>query len=170
MSRLQTLAVKHSQRVDFFSCDCYGLNSYDFYTINIKVQHSTTRKHFRIDQAQYRVQTIESNRSPLLKEGFFILFFCPRTRPKTFLQCFALEQWESKAKHCRNVLGRKNQIQSRSFRECAIVSHCQSSLHQLFFDLIKTAYIANLRRALKYVCLFNYILVLIFDSILLIAR
>ena len=42
----------------------------------------------------------------LLKEGHCILFFCPRTRPKTFLQCFALEQRESKAKHCRNVLGR----------------------------------------------------------------
>ena len=137
MSRLQTLAVKHSQRVDFFSCDCYGLNSYDFYTINIKVQHSTTRKHFRIDQAQYRVQTIESNRSPLLKEGFFILFFCPRTRPKTFLQCFALEQWESKAKHCRNVpgcvLGRKNQIQNRSLKlqETPEKRQPTESLHRL---------------------------------------
>ena len=30
----------------------------------------------------------------------------PRMRPKTFLQCFALEQWESEAKYCRNVLGR----------------------------------------------------------------
>ena len=40
------------------------------------------------------------------KEGFCIQFFRPRTRPKTFLQCFALEQRESKAKHCRNVLGR----------------------------------------------------------------
>ena len=28
--------------------------------------------------------------------------FCPRTRPKTFLQCFALEQRKYKAKHCRN--------------------------------------------------------------------
>ena len=39
-------------------------------------------------------------------------------RPKTFLQCFALEQREYKAKHCRNVLervlGRKNKIQNRS--------------------------------------------------------
>ena len=36
-----------------------------------------------------------------------------------FLQCFVLEQRKSKAKHCRNVLGRflgrKNQIQHRSF-------------------------------------------------------
>ena len=30
------------------------------------------------------------------KEGFCILFFCSRTRPKTSLQCFALEQGESK--------------------------------------------------------------------------
>ena len=31
----------------------------------------------------------------LLKEGHCILYFCPRTRPKTLLQCFALER-ESK--------------------------------------------------------------------------
>ena len=41
-----------------------------------------------------------------LKEGACILFFRPRTRPKTFLQCFALEKRKCKAKHCRNVLGR----------------------------------------------------------------
>ena len=40
-----------------------------------------------------------------LKEGFCIQFFCPRMCPKTFLKCFALEQHESKARHCRNVLG-----------------------------------------------------------------
>ena len=45
-----------------------------------------------------------------LKEGHCILCFCPRTRPKTFLQCFAVEQRESKAKHCRNVLGRKDYV------------------------------------------------------------
>ena len=27
-------------------------------------------------------------------------------RPKTFLQCFALEQRESEAKHYKNILGR----------------------------------------------------------------
>ena len=47
-----------------------------------------------------------TNHQLKLKDGHCILFFCPRTRPKTFLQCFALEQRESKAKHCRNVLGR----------------------------------------------------------------
>ena len=40
------------------------------------------------------------------KGGVLYLVFRPRTRPKTFLQCFSLEQRESKAKHCRNVLGR----------------------------------------------------------------
>ena len=40
-----------------------------------------------------------------LKEGFCLWFFHPRMRPKTFLQCFVLEQRESKAKLCRNVLG-----------------------------------------------------------------
>ena len=53
-----------------------------------------------------------------LKEGFCIQFFRPKTRPKTFLQCFALAQREPKAKHCRNVLGRVlgriNQIQKLS--------------------------------------------------------
>ena len=46
--------------------------------------------------------------SPGLSRGgvLYLVFFRPRTRPKTFLQCFALQQRESKAKHCRNVLGR----------------------------------------------------------------
>ena len=57
-----------------------------------------------------------------IKEGFCIQFFRPKTRPKTFLQCFALEQWESKAKHCRNVLGRKNQMQNQSLRHQASFS------------------------------------------------
>jgi hypothetical protein len=34
-----------------------------------------------------------------------LILFLPRTRPKTFLQYFALEQREFKAKHCRNILG-----------------------------------------------------------------
>ena len=53
-----------------------------------------------------------------LKEGACTLFFRPRTRPKTFLQCFALDQRKCKAKHCRNVLGRvlgrKNKVQKLS--------------------------------------------------------
>ena len=44
-----------------------------------------------------------------------------RTGPKTFLQCFALEQRKYKVKYCRNVLGcvlvRKNMIQILSFRK-----------------------------------------------------
>ena len=39
-------------------------------------------------------------------KGGVLYLVCSRTCPKTFLQCFTLEQWESKAKHCRNVLGR----------------------------------------------------------------
>ena len=67
-------------------------------------------------------QFIVNNRNtPGLKEGHCILFFRPRTHPKTFLQCFALEQRKYKAKHCRNilglVLGRKNKIQIRSLYE-----------------------------------------------------
>ena len=45
-----------------------------------------------------------------LKDRICILFFRPRTRPKTFLQCFALYFLCSKAKHCRNVLGRVNHV------------------------------------------------------------
>ena len=41
----------------------------------------------------------------MFEGGALYLIFCPRTCPKTFLQCFTLEQQESKAKHCRNVLG-----------------------------------------------------------------
>ena len=52
----------------------------------------------------------------ILKERFCTLFFRPRTRPKTSLQCFALEQRESKAKHCRDVLGRKNEVKNQSFK------------------------------------------------------
>ena len=45
----------------------------------------------------------------ITKGGVLYLVFRPyRTRAKTFLQCFALEQRESKAKHCKNILGRKN--------------------------------------------------------------
>ena len=36
---------------------------------------------------------------------FCTLFFRPRTRPRTSLQCFALDSCCSKAKHCRDVLG-----------------------------------------------------------------
>ena len=54
------------------------------------------------------------------KGGVLYLVFCPRTRPKTSLQCFASEQRESKAKNCRDVLGcilgRKNKVQKQSFR------------------------------------------------------
>jgi hypothetical protein len=65
-----------------------------------------------------------------LKEGACSLFFCPRTRPKTFLQCFALEQRKYKAKHCRNVLGRvlgrKNKLHALSFSVVQLKDkHCQ---------------------------------------------
>ena len=39
-----------------------------------------------------------------LKDRACSLFFRPRTRPKTLLQCFALEQRKYKANHCGNVL------------------------------------------------------------------
>ena len=42
------------------------------------------------------------------------MFFRPRTRPKTSLQCFALEQRESKAKHCRDVLGQGKKLVFKS--------------------------------------------------------
>ena len=41
-----------------------------------------------------------------IKRQILYLVFYPRTRPRTSLQCFASEQRESKAKHCRDVLGR----------------------------------------------------------------
>ena len=41
-----------------------------------------------------------------LKDRFCTLFFHPRTRSRTSLQCFALDSRCSEAKHCRNVLGR----------------------------------------------------------------
>ena len=57
----------------------------------------------------------------MFEGGALYLIFCPRTCPKTFLQCLALEQGESKAKHCRNVLGRvlgrKNKIHAPSLNE-----------------------------------------------------
>ena len=53
-----------------------------------------------------------------LKDRFCIQFFVLRQRPRTSLQCFALEHSCPKAKHCRDVLGRclrtKDQIQNRS--------------------------------------------------------
>ena len=51
-------------------------------------------------------------------------YFLSWTRPKTNLQCFALEQRRYKAKHCRNVLGRilgrKNKIQIWFLSVCSI--------------------------------------------------
>ena len=48
------------------------------------------------------------------------MFFVLRQRPRTSLQCFALEHSLYKAKHCRDVLGRclrtKNKIQNQSLR------------------------------------------------------
>ena len=40
------------------------------------------------------------------KIDFVSIFFHPKTRPRTFLECFALDSRCSKAKHCRNVSGR----------------------------------------------------------------
>ena len=53
-----------------------------------------------------------------LKDCFCTLFFRPKTRPRTSLQCFALDSRYSKAKHCRDVLGgvlgQKNKVQNPS--------------------------------------------------------
>ena len=72
---------------------------------------------------------------PKLKEGFSIQFFVLRQRPRTSLQCFALEHSLYKAKHCRDVLGRclrtKNQIQNRSLRKYIVIQtqiNCSSSI------------------------------------------
>ena len=42
----------------------------------------------------------------MTKGGVLYLVFYPRTRPRTSLQCFALDSRCSEAKHCRDVLGR----------------------------------------------------------------
>ena len=56
-----------------------------------------------------------------LKDSFCTLFFCPRTCPRAFLQSFALYFLCSKAKDCRNVLGRvlgrKNKVHAPSFSQ-----------------------------------------------------
>ena len=54
-----------------------------------------------LDKAHTNFWVKTANSDRLLRRGVFR----PRTRPKTSLQCFALEQQESNAKHCRNVLG-----------------------------------------------------------------
>ena len=62
-----------------------------------------------------------------LKDCFCTLFFRPKTRPRTSLQCFALDSRCSKAKHCKyvlgRVLGRKNKVQNPSFHQfsCGIL-------------------------------------------------
>ena len=56
-----------------------------------------------------------------LKDSFCTLFFRPRTCPRAFLQSFALYFLCSKAKDCRNVLGRvlgrKNKVHAPSFSQ-----------------------------------------------------
>ena len=59
----------------------------------------------RLRQASQRKMIQSSALRIRLKEGFCIQFFRPRTRPKTFLKFFALEYPDSKAKHCKSVLG-----------------------------------------------------------------
>ena len=48
-----------------------------------------------------------------LKDRFCTLFF----RPRTSLQCFALDSRCSEAKHCRGVLGQKNKVQNPFLNE-----------------------------------------------------
>ena len=56
-----------------------------------------------------------------LKEEFCMLKFGPRTHPKTFLNCFALNTFSFKAKQLRNILGRilgwDFNIQKQSFSQ-----------------------------------------------------
>ena len=67
-------------------------------------------------ETKFRFHSQLNSQPHNLKEGFCTLFFRPRTRPKTSLQCLALEQRESKSKHCIDVLGRKNKVKNQSFR------------------------------------------------------
>ena len=66
-----------------------------------------------------------------LKDSFCTLFFRPRTCPRAFLQSFALYFLCSKAKDCRNVLGRvlgrKNKVHAPSFTLVIINETDQSS-------------------------------------------
>ena len=66
-----------------------------------------------------------------LKDQFCILFFCPRTRPRTFLNCFALELNVLKTKQLRNVLGRvlgpENYIQNPSFSHHVLIKEHKSA-------------------------------------------
>ena len=77
------------------------MNQLDFYLQ--KKKHKTVRQSKAIDFTfslfAFRILNI------YLRRGFVSTFFRPKTRPKTFMQCFALAQRESKGKHCRNVLG-----------------------------------------------------------------
>ena len=87
-----------------------------------------------------------------------MLFFRPRTPPKTFLQCFALEQREYIAKHCIDVLGRvlrrKNKIQNRSFtfKESVI---CQIKVNYTSHNYTPSSRTSDyLRNFLNFVCSF----------------
>ena len=101
------MVVKKSQvciGYTFFKNTCT-----DSYKILLKSDH---KKKFTL--MPYTVPVYKT-----FKEGFSILFFVLRQRPRTSLQHFALEHRLYKAKHCRDVLGRclrtKNKIQNQSF-------------------------------------------------------
>ena len=63
-----------------------------------------------------KFQNLKSENFSDLQDRFCIQFFVLRQRPRTSLQCFALYKLCSKAKHCRDVLGRclrtKNKIET----------------------------------------------------------
>ena len=71
-------------------------NAHSFSTLNNEFQSISNIIHNLLDCKNYRY----------LRAVFvYTQFIRPGTRPKTFLQCFALDSCCAKAKHCRNVLG-----------------------------------------------------------------
>ena len=68
-----------------------------------------------------------------LKDRFCIQFFRPRMRPRTYLQCFALDSHCSKAKHCRNVLGC---VLGQKLDTKPLLEYVQAVLAAVFFVII----------------------------------
>ena len=130
MEKKSFLAMR--QYFDRFLAQCFGICKAGFDISCVFLQRSPIAYHMLRTRIFLGLQSNIPKAKVTVKEGFCIYFFRPRTHPKTSLQCFALAQRKLKAKHCRNVLGRKNKVQNPSLRHfCFVIFDVSKTFVQL---------------------------------------
>ena len=91
-----------------------------------------------------------------LKEGFSILFFVLRQRPRISLQCLALEHSLYKAKHCRDILGRCLRTKTR-YKISPL--DCESWVNKLEQFLLAVYCLGKITPAIEKIFLFNRLMI-----------